>query len=427
MELGYVENTFEEVDLERAINNANNFFPDKNHRIENVIQKLLNAYIENPPSDKYKYILTPHANRFIEFLGKKLFNEHTHFPLRKTFQDYGLFKADRINGVRDFESWFEFHFKNSSKKTIEDHLEGFKDLVNNSILKLNELTTINDELAIENLEEFVTIFKEITSRGDEIRETLHLSSSLKSEIRKVVDRFENKMFDRPNKQGEEEEKLIEKLKKEYETVIEIKTQVFTFFELVEGKLEQIVERYIYADKQLAYYKENFRTRSKFQMNLRKFLETSLNQIQYSKDDYIEFKTSFPMRSLIYENFKYIHLKYIEEFSRKKNFITPVERDETYEKEKLIFANKELLKQERIAKLIQEYQGKLRINRELDLTNIFYEILKDSDDSDIALQVIHGLVQFASIDKSYSINIQEELRREDLNKEILIWKMDIQTE
>ena len=73
----------------------------------------------------------------------------------------------------------------------------------------------------------------------------------------MVDRFENKMFDRPNKQGEEEEKLIEKLKKEYETVIEIKTQVFTFFELVEGKLEQIVERYIYADKQLAYYKENF--------------------------------------------------------------------------------------------------------------------------------------------------------------------------
>ena len=143
MELGYVENTFEEVDLERAINNANNFFPDKNHRIENVIQKLLNAYIENPPSDKYKYILTPHANRFIEFLGKKLFNEHTHFPLRKTFQDYGLFKADRINGVRDFESWFEFHFKKMWSQFKDDV---FKEIV---IILKNDIHEMNNTFGIE--------------------------------------------------------------------------------------------------------------------------------------------------------------------------------------------------------------------------------------------------------------------------------------
>tara|TARA_R110001606_G_scaffold86598_4_gene196014 strand:+ start:5587 stop:6870 length:1284 start_codon:yes stop_codon:yes gene_type:complete len=425
VELGYIENTFTETDLERAIDNANTFFPEKNHRTESVTQRLLNAHIENPPNDKYKYILTPHANRFIEFLGKKLFNDHTHFPLRKTFEDYGLFKAGKIKNVKDFESWYEFHFKNSSKKIIEDHLEGFKDLVNNSILKLNELTTNNDEQAIENLEEFVTVFKQITSRENEIRETFHLSGSLKSEIRKVVDTFENKMLDRPNKQGQEEQSIIAKLKNEYETVLEIKAKVFTFFELVEGKLEQIVERYIYADKQLAHYKENFRTRSKFQITLRKFLEISLDSLQYNKEEGVVYKNNFPLKALVYENFKYIHLKYVEQFSRKKNYITVIERDENYEREQLTLANKTLLKQERIAKLIQDYKGILNINKKLNITHSFYEIMKDSNDSDIALEVIHGLVEFASTNKNYDINIKEELSKEILNNEILIWKMDIQ--
>ncbi|AUP77347.1 hypothetical protein [Flavivirga eckloniae] len=298
-------------------------------------------------------------------------------------------------------------------------------MVNNSILKLNELTTNNDEQAIENLEEFVTVFKQITSREDEIRETFHLSGSLKSEIRKVVDTFENKMLNRPNKQGQEEQKIIVQLKNEYETVLEIKSNVFTFFELVEGKLEQIVERYIYADKQLAYYKENFKTRSKFQINLRKFLEVNLDNLQYDKEKSVVYKTRLQPKPLVYENFKYIHLKYIEQFSRKKNYITIVDRDESYEREQLTLANKTLLKQERIAKLIQEYKATLRIHKKLNITHSFYEILQDTNDSDTALQVIHGLVQFVSTDKNYDLNIKKELSEEILNNEILIWKMDIQ--
>ncbi|MDO5969296.1 hypothetical protein Q4Q35_05710 [Flavivirga aquimarina] len=233
------------------------------------------------------------------------------------------------------------------------------------------------------------------------------------------------MLDRPNKQGREEQKIIEQLKKEYETVLEIKTKVFTFFELVEGKLEQILERYIYADKQLAYYKENFRTRSRFQINLRSFLEISLKNLQYDKDDGVLFKTNFPLKSLVYENFKYIHLKYIEQFSRKKNYITLIDRDKDYEREQLTFANKKLLKQERIAKLIQEYKNTLAINKKLDVTKSFYEILKDTEDSDMALQVVHGLIQFSSTENNYSIDIQQELSEEILNNKILIWKMDIQ--
>ncbi|WP_407267550.1 hypothetical protein [Tenacibaculum maritimum] len=186
-----------------------------------------------------------------------------------------------------------------------------------------------------------------------------------------------------------------------------------------------MERYIYADKQLAYYKENFRTRSLFQINLRKFLEISLSQSLYNKDEGITFNTNFPLRSLVYEDFKYIYLKYIEEFRRKKNYVALAVRDKSYEREQLTFANRALLKQERIAKLIQEYKEMLRINNELNVTSIFYNILESSSDKDIASNVIHELIQFASKDKNYSLNIQRSIPEDYENKEVLIWKIDIQ--
>ena len=127
IEKDYIKKIFDEDDLERAINEANEFFHDRNNRVSDVVKSLLSSHLENPPNDIYKYALTPHAHRFLEFLGKKLFNEHTHFPLKETFQNYGLFKAEKIKSVKGFESWYEFNFKHSSTTTIEDHLEGLKD------------------------------------------------------------------------------------------------------------------------------------------------------------------------------------------------------------------------------------------------------------------------------------------------------------
>lgn len=424
IELGYIQKTFEELDIERAILDANTFFIDSNFRIEKIIQNLLNFFIDNPPNELYKYTLTSHTDRFIQFIGKKLFNEHTHFPLRKTFQNYGIFKASEITNIGDFESWYEFNFKNASKSNIEDHLESFKDLVNNSVYKLNQLANSKKETRLESLDTFVTVFKKITSKADEIREILVLSGVLKSEIRNVIQGFENKISSFPSSQKQEDQDIYELLEKDYNKAKIIKNEVTLFFNLVDNTLEKIIERSLYANQQLSLFKENFRTRSTFQLNLRRFLEFSLKSVEYQNENNIVFNTNYPARSILSNKRKFISPKFYSDFKEKRNFVQLVDRNEDYLKDKLQVANSKLLKQEKISKLILELQNQLTIERSLNLTNCFYNILHEFNDTEIALKVVHYLLEYYSINSDYTIDIKKTIDQHLLHEKILLWRIKI---
>ncbi|MEP4743091.1 MAG: hypothetical protein ABJX94_00140, partial [Flavobacteriaceae bacterium] len=184
---------FEEIDLEYALEEVLEIASIGKPQVEKLTQELLHFFIEHPRNYPYKYILTSHATRFLDFLGNKLFNEHKHFPLRKTFQNYGLFKAETIEEITDFKVWFENNFKNSSRTLIENHLEAFKDVINESIIRLNKIISSPDNVALDNLDEFTQLFRDSVSRSDEINETLQLSGNLRAQIRTVVEYFDSRV------------------------------------------------------------------------------------------------------------------------------------------------------------------------------------------------------------------------------------------
>ena len=186
-----------------------------------------------------------------------------------------MFKAETIQEITDFKVWFENNFKNSSKTLIENHLEAFKDVVNESIIRLNKIISSPDSVALDNLDEFTQLFRDSVSRSEEINETLQLSGNLKAQIRSVVEYFDNRVARVNHILAQKDPQTLKDLKSDYDAALLIKTEVFNFFDLIKEKLDQIIDRYIYADKQLANFKENFRTRTQFQRNLRKFLEASL--------------------------------------------------------------------------------------------------------------------------------------------------------
>lgn len=424
IELDYIENEFEEIDLERAIDEASGFFPEVKPQIEKLTQNLLHFFIEHPPNKPYKYFLTPHAIRFIQFVGKKLFNEHKHFPLRKTFQHYGIFKAEEINEIVDFESWYKLNFKNSSKMVIEDHLEAFKDLVNQAIIRLNTIVTSEDNLALENLDTFTSVFKDSVARSEEIKETLQLSGSLKSQIRIVVDYFENKILEIPHTKIEKEKSILLKATSDYERSLKIKNEVYSFFDIIEQKLDQIIERYIYADKQLSNFKENFRIRTQFQRNLRKFLEVCLKSAVYDRKEGLKFHNDFNLKSIPLEFFKFLNVKKYDNFIKKKSFVIPQEIDANYALQKTKSANKLLLKQEEIARQLNILKINLSKLENTDITKEFYRLLEETNDENIALKVVHDVLKYASKHKDYDIEIQQRIPDLYQDKSILIWQMNI---
>lgn len=393
-------------------------------QVEKLTQELLHFFIEHPRNDPYKYILTSHATRFLDFLGNKLFNEHKHFPLRKTFQNYGLFKSETIQEITDFKVWYENNFKNSSRTLIENHLEAFKDVINESIIRLNKIISSPDNVALDNLDEFTQLFRDSVSRSDEINETLQLSGNLRAQIRTVVEYFDNRVASVNHILAQKDPQILKDLKADYDAALQIKTEVFNFFDLVKEKLDQIIDRYIYADKQLANFKENFRTRTQFQRNLRKFLEVSLEAAVYDRNEGIRFYKPLEIKAIPEERFKYLNVKKYDTFIKKKSYVLEQELDPVYALEQIKSANVALDKQEEVARQLNIFKINLSKQADTDLTKEFYRLLEETKNENVALKIVFDILKYASKHKEYDLKIEQNISENFQDKNILIWQMNI---
>lgn len=353
-----------------------------------------------------------------------MFNEHKHFPLRKTFQNYGLFKAEKINDITDFKLWYENNFKNSSRTLIENHLEAFKDVINESIIRLNKIISSPDDVAFNNLDEFTKLFRDSITRSKEINETLQLSGNLKAQIRIVIDYFDNKVASVNHTLVKKDPLVLENLKEDYGTALRIKTEVFNFFNVIKEKLDQIIERYIYADKQLANFKENFRTRTQFQRNLRKFLEASLQAAAYDRNEGIRFFKPLKLKAVPEETFKYLNVKRYDSFIKKKSFVLEEELDPLYALEKMKSASIALDKLEEVARQLNILKINLSKQIDTDLTKEFYRLLEETNDEKVSLKVVFDILKYVSKHKEYDLKIKQDIPGKYQNENILIWQMNI---
>ena len=108
-------------------------------------------------------------------------------------------------------------------------MEAFKDLVNQAILRLSAIVTSENNLAVDNLDAFTSVFKDSVARSEEIKETLQLSGGLKSQIRIVIDYFEQRVINIPHTKIYKEKSLLVNATKDYERALQIKNEVFNFF------------------------------------------------------------------------------------------------------------------------------------------------------------------------------------------------------
>ena len=268
------------------------------------------------------------------------------------------------------------------------------------------------------------LFRESMGRSEEIKETLQLSGSLKGQIRIVVDYFESQISQVSHTKIEREHLVLAKLKADYEIALKIKNEVYTFFEIIEQKLEQIIERYIYADKQLANFKENFRTRTQFQKNLRKFLEASLQASVYDRKDGLKFYKNIDIKNIPEESFKFLNVKKYNNFIKKKSYVLTQEIDPVYALQQTQSANSLLLKQEEIARQLNILKINLSKHKNTDITKEFYRLLDETKDEGVALKVIYDVLKYASKHKDYDIKILQQIPEDYQDKNILIWQMNI---
>ena len=414
---------FSYQDIEQAINEATQIEVGATPQTERILKTLLHYFVEHPINQRYKYMLTDYAIKFVKLIDNKLNSPYRKFPLRRTFQRYADFKIETIHDINDFKSWYEQGFHYTSQQTILDHLEALKDEVNSSIQELNAILNEDFDSAAEIAEKFSIIFKGIGEKSEEIEDTLKLGSTLLEEINKVTGSFYRKieLFKHPETETEQAE--FDQLQSAYDDAVKIKNAVADFFQQVDERLEQLTGKALFASTQLKNLQDNFRNQSKVRINVKRLLEFTLKEASYTKDG-LTLPETFPLKRIPHESFRFIGVPYYDSFGTKKNYIIPPQIDVQYAKKEGLRVKKELFHQEQTAKLVRHYKTLLQQQKELDFTDHFQQILATESDPEIAMNVGFELFQYANSSPEYEINISREFPLENENLQILTWKMKI---
>ncbi len=423
IQAGDIDKSFTYANMKEAIREvALSLHKEQLPHTESILKSLMHYFIERPHGTIERYNLTEYAERFVKLIEGKLNSPHKNFPLMESFERYAQFKAEEIQSIEDFESWFEQGFRSAARQTALEHLEALKDDVKAAIRSLKSILDYQEKDAVDMALEFTSIFGTLGKRVDEIREVLILGSDISQEVQKVLDTFGERL-DYYQSAGVEENQKLAILQEEYQKAADINAEVVRFFELVDEKLNLVNSQMIFASAKLNELPEHFRYQSKLKINLKKFLSLVLNEGDYSKDGPV-LPTSFPLKEIPYERTKFIEVPYYDTFAKPPNTMIQPRRNHEYERQERRKLEKSLRRQERTAQWVKHYKAMLVRDKILDFTTHFYEILEVEGEADIALQVGFELFQFAESKPECIITVSKPLARELQSREILTWNMGI---
>lgn len=423
-----IEEAFTYRDIERcvgdiAIAEMKDVKPQAHARLE----KLMKFYIERPPESTHnKYALTDFALNFLKLIEHKFDNPLAKLPLRQSFEKYGGLDAALIQTIEDLESWYRNGFENTTRNNIMSHLDGLNDKLMVTIDDLKEVLYSTDEGVLEKVVVFNDRFKLLGEQATEISDALSMKNKVKRELGDVVNAFYKNTEDYKFPNTHEEREEYKRLEERYLRAQRIESEVKTFFKKVDYGIGLLQEKIMYANDRLNDLKDNFEYKSKFNTNTVKLLHLALEQSTYSKEG-IKLAPEFPRKLILEESIKYNRISYVDYGVTVNNEVIDVQTDPIMHKQEMDRINKELDRQQRISELAGLYKNTLNVEKRMDFTEKFYEILSREDDIETAIQVGFEIIQYAAHSDTFRLQIEKSLSDDILNETVLTWKTKIHSE
>lgn len=392
-------------------------------QVEKLLKDLLHYFIKKPPDTVSRYYLSDYAERFIQLIETKIDSPYRNFPLRKNFEKYFTVKFEEIEDFEELNRWFKQGFHDTSKRVILDHIESLQDEVESSIKKLNEILYSEELQAIEMVKLFANEFKGFGLKAEQIREALFLKNETLKNLKRASDLFYKKIEETKHFQSIEEQSLYEEIEFKWKSASSIKEEVSVFFESIDKKLSRIHEQIVFASSKLKELEENFQYQSLFKINLRKLLQLVLETSKFNKNEGIQLHNDFPTKGIPHEKAQlFFSPKYDFDIETESLGIVP-KKDIDYEQSKRVLIEKELEIQEKIASWVDTCNSRIRKDKFLDYSTVFYEIIDSEEDIEIPLQVGFSLFQEFSNNDEFEITIYRAFANQNRN-DILTWNMKI---
>lgn len=388
----------------------------KDKQIERTFKGLLRSFIERVPSKSNRFILTLHTEKIIEIATQRLNNPYLKFPLKETFETYFKMPDKTDEDITLLQSWFKFGFQNVARQIILGHLEGLKLSVDDSIKALNKILETDELTAIQMLEQFSENFQSLGDKARQISEAIKMKVEIHYKLRDIVNAYTNPTINHsPNLNDSDQ------IQQDRHIAIEIREEVYTFFEKVDKQLDLINMKMAFAASKIKELQETLRAQSQFKFSLKKMLVYLLENSKPDPTKWIKIPSEFPVRGFVKHQFRFYGLRYYDMGFLKKTAPFEQKNDEVYEGIERALFEEELVKQVLIQNHIEEIQGKITSDGSVELSASIFEIMNQDNGIEIGIQTGYEVIRNTPLNNI--IEIKEELQSNN-NSSIHLWKITI---
>lgn len=398
------------------------FHTGKDRQIERILKNLMRAFIERVPGRFNQFVLTPHSERIVEIVTQRINNPYLKFPLKDTFELYFKLPDNAAKDITLLKSWFRFGFQNNARQVVLSHLEGLKLAVDDAIKALNQVLEATDLSAIQMLEQFSQHFQILGEKARQITEATGMKDHVYYKLRDIMAAF-SEILDVAQSEGfiENAEDFLS-LRADYNTAIEIKEEVYSFFEKVDKQLDLINTKMAFAGSKITELQESLRAQSHYKISLKKMLAYLLRNSRSDPQQWILLPDGFPVKDIVQQKFRFKTLRYYDMGFLKRSKPFEQKEDLDYEAEQRAHIELELVKQARIQNYCEQAQNDLAKTGRLDLVKRIFEIIKEENDEEIGIQTSYEFIR--NLTESDKLSIEDELESNATNT-IHIWKTTIQ--
>ena len=419
-----IDQEFTYQDIQQVVREVSSLL-DISHQphTERILRNLIRYFIDRPSGKRNKYMFSDYAERFVALIKNKLEHPYRNFPLAESFKRYSQFKADEIHSITEFKSWYEQGFNSTTKQTITGHLEALKDDSNIAIEQMNQILYVDTLTGMDLVIKFSDLFKGFGERAEQISETLKLGNVLEVEIKKVVDRFYNRLDQMKHPETDEEKSEYLIYRNEYNESENIRANVVNFFEIVNSRLALVREKVLFSSSKLRELQDNFRQQSRYKINIKKLLQLMLEKAEYSRLE-LYLPQVFSKKYLPIERFRLPLIKKPDFDSEKTNNLYEFTSDLDYQKSERAKIEKELDRQQKAAQWVNHYKAVLMESKILDLKEVFQTVLGKENDIQICMQVNFDIIQHSLTQNEVRLVINKTIREFDADTKIFLWDTQI---
>lgn len=386
---------------------------------DETIHRLLKHFIERIPEGR-GYKLTTYADTFCNVLNDEAFTHINPTELEQIFKDLVTLLKAKLTSLTDFNHWYNFQFS-KNKNDINGQVRALKMQIDETVETLNEIVKNEADdfkLMLMECDKLLGYIKEQTDR-------LSTAFSAKDDIKQMLDEAdiltdEAEFRDRKRLVREFFKDIEEKLLGISSSIDRIRPRI--------NKLYSDFEKREFDRKLEVFLLFLFKNSEGKFVKTKRLKDRTVNEIRVKfpkplpsmKKQRIKFE-----KEVYFSQPKFTQIEYYNLLDPLPMDIENVDFDAEDLQRQMALRLRQMERDQRVEHWFKEIDTKLNDGKKVEFANYFYKILEQEKDLETAIKEAHMMVKEYAFSPKYTLKIDEKFMINDKQKNIAIWKMQIQ--